>query len=76
MLHPALSLKQFQFLTVSEIYQIYHPSGIYLFKVDSENTITTKRQQNDISDVVLVSLLLTLNIFHTFFLIGIHSMQD
>ena len=26
-----------------------------------------QRQQNDVTDVVLVSLVLTLNIFHTFF---------
>ena len=39
--------------------------GIYLLKVNNRNTRTwCERCQND---VVLVSLLLTLNIFHTLF---------
>ena len=51
----------------------YLPSGIYLLKVSNINTrirceICSKfRHQNDANSVVLVSLLLTLNTFHTLF---------
>ena len=51
------------------------PANIYLFKINNRNT--TKRCKiylkliikttNNVNDVVLVSLLLTLNIFQTFF---------
>ena len=49
--------------------------NIYLFKVNNRNTRKrcetcsqlTIKHQNDVFDVVLVFLLLTLNIFHTFF---------
>ena len=52
-----------------------NPVNIYLFKVKTRNTRRrleicsklTERHQKDIKDVVLVSLLLTLNIFYTFF---------
>ena len=52
-----------------------HPTNIYLFKINNRNTRKwyktysnlTIRYPNDINDVVLVSLLLTLNIFHNFF---------
>ena len=51
------------------------PVNIYLFKVNNTNTRTRleicsklKRHQNDIDDIVLVFLLLTVNIYHTFFL--------
>ena len=40
-----------------------HPANIYLFEVNNRNT--RKRCGNDVIDVVF--LLLTLNIFHTFF---------
>ena len=51
------------------------PVGIYLLKVNNGNTRTrceicshlTIRHQNDANSVLLVSLLLTLNIFHTLF---------
>ena len=47
------------------------PAGIYLFKVNNENTRAnseicsklTKRDQNNVNKVILVSLLLTSNIF-------------
>ena len=50
-----------------------YSAGIYLFKVDNENTRTvceiytklTIRLQNEVIDIVLVFLLLTLNRFHT-----------
>ena len=32
-----------------------------------ENNENTKKHQNDVSDIVQVFLLLSLNIFHTFF---------
>ena len=48
-------------------------TGNYTFQVNSRNTWTrceifsklTKRHQNNVNNVVLASLLLTLNIFHT-----------
>ena len=40
-----------------------NPAGIYLLKVNNKNTRTP-----DANVVVMVSLLLTLNIFHTFFI--------
>ena len=55
----------------------YYPAGIYLLKVYNRNTKTRceicsnltvktpERRQNDVIDVVLVSFLLTLNIFQT-----------
>ena len=45
-----------------------YPASIYLFKV---NYINTRKRCEifDVSDVVLVFLLLTLKIFHTFFLV-------
>ena len=51
-----------------------NPANIYLFKVNNRNTRKmyeifselTIKQQNDVNEVVLVFLLLTLNIFHTF----------
>ena len=51
------------------------PATIYLFKVNKRNTRTryeicsksTKRHQNDVTGVVLASLLLALKIFHTIF---------
>ena len=54
-----------------------YPANICLFKVN--NRITRKRSemcskikkkhQNDLNDVVLLFLLVTLNIFHNFFLV-------
>ena len=54
--------------------QLY-PVSIYLLKVNNRNTTKgcetcsklTQKRQNDVNDIVLVFLLLTLNIFHTFF---------
>ena len=60
-----------------------YPAGIYLLKVNNRNTrkkvwnmfkvnnkdTKTTPHQNDANGVVLVSLLLTLNIFHTFVLV-------
>ena len=53
---------------------ISHPANIYLFQVNNKNTKkifskSTKqlKHQNDVNDFVLVSLLLTLNLFHTLF---------
>ena len=52
------------------------PGNIYLFKVNNRNTkkrceicskLTIKKHQNDVNDVVPVFLLLTWNIFHTYF---------
>ena len=51
------------------------PSDIYLLKVNNRNTRTsceicskvTIKTPNDASSIVLVSFLLTLNIFHTLF---------
>ena len=53
-----------------------HSATIYLLKVNNRNTkkdvkyvqIKQKKQQKDVNDVVLVFLFLTLDIFHTFFL--------
>ena len=53
----------------------HHPANIYLFKLNNRNTrkrceICSKltiKTPDDVIDVVLVFLLLTLNIFHTFF---------
>ena len=43
-------------------------AGIYLVKVNNKNTrMKHQIHQNDSNDVVLVSLTLTLNIFHTLF---------
>ena len=55
--------------------QISYPANIYLFKVNNRNDkkrceIYSKfklKIENDVINVVLVSLLLTLNIIHTFF---------
>ena len=52
-----------------------HPASIYLLKVNKRNTrrrcennqSLRQKHQNDVSDVVLIFLLLTLNIFHIFF---------
>ena len=55
-----------------------NPTFNYMFKINNGNTITrfeicskltkkTPERQNDANGVVLVSLLLTLNIFHTLF---------
>ena len=52
-----------------------YAANICLFKVRNKNnrkkcgicSKLTKKHQNDVNDVVLVFLLLTLNIFHTFF---------
>ena len=52
-----------------------HPAGSYMFKVNITSTrarseISSKltiKTQNDVNDVVLGSLLLTLNISHTLF---------
>ena len=52
---------------------VYYPAGIYLFKVNNGNrrrmceicSKLTKRHQKDVSNVVVMSLLLTLNRFHT-----------
>ena len=49
-------------------------AGNYLFKVNNRNTRKRceiyskliKEHQNDVTDAVLVFVLLTLNIFHTF----------
>ena len=41
-----------------------YPANIYLFKVNSRNI--RKRCENCVMDVVIMSLLLTLSIFHTF----------
>ena len=54
--------------------QLY-PVSIYLLKVNNRNTTKrcetcsklTQKRQNDVNDIVLVFLLLTLNIFDTFF---------
>ena len=53
---------------------ISHPANIYLFQVNNKNTkkkfskLTKQlKHQNDVNDFVLVSLLLTLNLFHTLF---------
>ena len=51
------------------------PANMYLFKVNNRNTRTrceicsklTWHHQNDVKDLVVESLLLTLNLFHTFF---------
>ena len=51
------------------------PAGTYLFRVNNGNTKTmceicsklTIKTPNDVSDVVLVSLMLSLNSFHAFF---------
>ena len=41
---------------------------VYMFKVNNGKTRTPElRHQNDANEIVLVSLLLTLNRFHTFF---------
>ena len=40
-----------------------HPAGIYLFKVNKRST----RTKCEVNDVVLVSILFTLNKFHTLF---------
>ena len=42
---------------------IFNPAGIYLVKVNNRNT----KARYDVSGAVLVSLLLTLNIFHNLF---------
>ena len=51
-------------------------SGIYFFKVNNGTTktmcgicskLTTKRRQNEVNNVILVSLMLTVNIFGTLF---------
>ena len=65
-------------ITLNDLPQVllYAPVNIYLFTVDNRNTRKkceicsklTVRHQNNI-DVVQVSLLLTLNIFHTFILV-------
>ena len=39
----------------------FHQANVYLFKINNRNT-----RKSDVIDVVLVSLLLTLNIFRTF----------
>ena len=52
----------------------YNPEIIYLFKVNNRNTRKKceicsnlqQRHQNDVMKDILVSLLLTLNILHTF----------
>ena len=52
-----------------------HPANNHLIKVNNKNTrrryeICSKltiKNQNDVNDVALVFLLLTVNIFHTFF---------
>ena len=52
------------------------PASIYLFKVNNRNTrkrgkislkVNKKKHLNDVSDAVLVFLLLTFNILHIFF---------
>ena len=63
------------FEVTNETFHLSYPISIYPFKVNNRNTRTrceicsksTKRHQNDANGVVLVSLLLTLNIFHTLF---------
>ena len=45
---------------------IYLP-GIYLFKINKGKSRLMCELENDVIDVVLVSLLLTLNRFHTLF---------
>ena len=52
-----------------------HPAGIYLLKVNNKKILkcfhmsnifkVNNRHQNDANDVILVSVLLTLNISHT-----------
>ena len=59
------------------IFSASNPANIYMFKVSNRNTgknweicskltIKIPERQNDVNDVVLVFLLLTLNIFHFF----------
>ena len=55
-----------------DIFQECFPANIYLFKVNNRNTRKkgvkyVQKHQNEVSDVVLAFLLLTLKIFHTFF---------
>ena len=54
----------------------FNPANIYLFKINNRKTnkrcgicskLTIKTHQKYATDIVLVSLLLTLNVFHTFF---------
>ena len=50
-----------------------NPANIYMFKVNNKSRgvkyVQSKqwKHQNNVSDLVLVFLVLTLNIFHTFF---------
>ena len=54
-----------------------YPANIYLFKIDKRNT---KKLRNifkvNNKNVVLVFLLLTLNIFHTFFRVSIVDFEQ
>ena len=71
--------KAYQFIVMPDGYvnamRVFsNPVDIYLFKVNNRNTRTRceyvqikQRHQNDAIGVVLVSLLLTFNIFHTLF---------
>ena len=59
-------------LSLNMTWVMHHPAGIYLLKVNDKNTrtrceICSKLHQNDANSDALVSLLLTLNIFHTLF---------
>ena len=51
------------------------PANIYLFKVNNRNTGKSLKYVNDV-DVILVSLLLNLNIFGTFFRFSIANFEQ
>ena len=62
-------------LTAQLCLGILTPANIYTFKANNGNTrkmfktcsrFNNKKYQNDVNEVVLMFLLLTLNIFHTF----------
>ena len=70
-----MSLQMSNFKLWKSKYIKCNPTNIYLFKITTEalekvvKYVQSKqeKQQNDVNDVVLVFLLVTLNIFHTFF---------